>query len=390
MRANPGGQLDPAEVVGRDDLIRRLWRVLERQSLVLTAERRMGKTSIVKKMNVEADPELLTVFHDLEGLRSPLEFARLVFEDVQQYLSRRQRTCERVRSFLSEIGGGSLASVVTLPQIDPSHWKPLLVKTIEDLIEHQDRTLVFFWDEVPLMLHEIKQSSGEAVAMELLDTLRSLRQMNSRLRMVFTGSIGLHNVILSLKKSGHPNSPINDMLAVEVPSLAQKDAEHLAGLLLDGEGIATPDREKVCEAIAHQADYIPYFIHHLVDRMAGLGNAVTVETVGDAMTSFLTDPIDPWNLRHYRERVDIYYEPPRRPVILGLLDVLSTADSPLPFSDVFNRLKSKIATEDREAVLESLSSLQSDHYLLQDSAGGYRFRYPLIQRWWRFHRGLNS
>ncbi len=390
MRANPGGQLDPAEVVGRDGLIRRLWRVLERQSLVLTAERRMGKTSIVKKMNVEAGPELLTVFHDLEGLRSPLEFARLVFEDVQGYLSRRQRTCERVRSFLSEIGGGSLASVVTLPQIDPSHWKPLLVKTIEDLIEHQDRTLVFFWDEVPLMLHEIKQSSGEAVAMELLDTLRSLRQMNSKLRMVFTGSIGLHNVILSLKKSGHPNSPINDMLAVEVPSLAQKDAEHLAGLLLDGERIATVDREKVCEAIARQADRIPYFIHHLVDRMAGLSDTVTVGTVGEVMTSFLTDPIDPWNLRHYRERIDIYYEPPRRPVILGLLDILATADSPLPFVDVFNRLKSQIATEDREAALESLSSLQSDHYLLQDSAGGYRFRYPLIQRWWRFHRGLDS
>ncbi len=388
MRANPGGQLDPSEVVGRDSLIRRLWRVLDRQSLVLTAERRMGKTSIVKKMNAEAPDDVLTVFHDIEGLRSPLEFAKLVFEDVEKYLSARQRVCERARRFLGEIGGGSVGGVLTLPQIDASHWKNLLVTTIEDLVEHQDKTLVFFWDEVPLMLYEIKQQSGEAVAMELLDTLRSLRQMNPKLRMVFTGSIGLHNVILSLKRAGHPNSPINDMLSVEVPPLETKDALHLASLLLKGEGIEAENPEAVCAALTDQADCIPYFIHHLVDRMTGRDGEVTAETVQEIMTSFLTDPIDPWHLRHYRERVDIYYEAPLRPLVLGLLDVLSTADSVLSFPEVFNLLKAKIATEDREAVLEALASLQSDHYIVQDAGGAYGFRYPLIQRWWRFHRGL--
>jgi hypothetical protein len=106
------------------------------------------------------------------------------------------------------------------------------------------------------------------------------------------------------------------------------------------------------------------------------------------MTSFLTDPIDPWHLRHYRERVDIYYDAPVRPVVLGLLDALATADSSLPFPEVFNLLKSQMATEDREAALEALASLQSDHYVLQEPTGSYRFRYPLIQRWWRIHRGL--
>jgi len=47
MKANPGGQIPPDEVIGRDALIKRLWRILERQSLVLSAERRMGKTCII-------------------------------------------------------------------------------------------------------------------------------------------------------------------------------------------------------------------------------------------------------------------------------------------------------------------------------------------------------
>ena len=35
MRANPGGNLDPKDVVGRDRIIEELWDVLSRQSVVL-------------------------------------------------------------------------------------------------------------------------------------------------------------------------------------------------------------------------------------------------------------------------------------------------------------------------------------------------------------------
>ena len=41
MRANPGGAIDPKDVVGRDRLIARIWEILEGQSVVLTAERRI-------------------------------------------------------------------------------------------------------------------------------------------------------------------------------------------------------------------------------------------------------------------------------------------------------------------------------------------------------------
>ena len=50
MKANPGGELALDEVIGRDQLIRRLWDTLNRQSVILIAERRMGKTSVIKKM----------------------------------------------------------------------------------------------------------------------------------------------------------------------------------------------------------------------------------------------------------------------------------------------------------------------------------------------------
>ena len=73
MKANPGGYIPPEDVIGRDELIQRLWRILERQSLVLCSERRMGKTSIIKKMIAEAPKDkFLPIYRDLEGVKTPL------------------------------------------------------------------------------------------------------------------------------------------------------------------------------------------------------------------------------------------------------------------------------------------------------------------------------
>lgn len=57
MRANPGGEIAPEDVVGRDRLIARLWETLTRQSVILVAERRMGKSCVVKKMLAERAPQ---------------------------------------------------------------------------------------------------------------------------------------------------------------------------------------------------------------------------------------------------------------------------------------------------------------------------------------------
>ena len=60
------------------------------------------------------------------------------------------------------------------------------------------------WDEFPLMLHNLQQREGSDSAIQLLDHLRALRLARAdRLRFLFTGSIGLHLVLRSLRKAGH-------------------------------------------------------------------------------------------------------------------------------------------------------------------------------------------
>ncbi|MFB2837493.1 AAA family ATPase [Floridanema evergladense] len=386
MRANPGGEIAPSEVFGRDKLIQRLWRILERQSLVLSAERRMGKTSILKKMRAEAPADKLPVYRDLEKVRSPLEFAQTIFDDVENYLSGSQRTAQKARQWLKNLTGFEIGGLVKFPDNVADQWKALLTKTIEDLVENQqDRKVIFLWDEMPLMLDNIKKKEGENAAMEVLDTLRSLRQTHSELRMVYTGSIGLHNVLTALKRAGYINRPTNDMKTVDVPPLSADDADELARRLLEGEGIQTEEPQLTSQAIANSVDGIPYFIHHIVDHLVAEDLEANPAIVDEIVNSYLIDPQDPWDLRYYRERINNYYTDEEKQLVLTLLDILAVTDQPLPFDELFNRLESQLVNADREKTRDVLTLIQQDHYIyLQPN--GYYFRFSVIQRWWKKQR----
>lgn len=389
MKANPGGHISPKELIGRDELIADIWRRLEGRSVVLSAERRMGKTSIIKKMKAEPLAGVLPVWRDLEKVRTPEEFAELVFQDVEEHLGRFQRTALKARSFLSSIGGTEIKGVFKLPQIQSHHWKSLLSHTIEDLVTHQGSRLIFFWDELPLMIYNIKQSNGEIAAMEVLDLLRDLRQTHESLRMVFTGSIGLHNVLTGLKRDGYANDPVNDMAKVDVPPLqVDSTAITLIEALMDGENIEAVDKHAVSRCLAETVDGFPFYIQHVVEQLAIMKKTATEELVKEIVARFLVDDNDAWELRHFRTRIDTYYLPEERPYALVLLDILASDAEPLNFDKLFNLLKTKFVTEDSELARKVLTQIQLDHYITRDTNGAYMFRFPIIRRWWRLERGI--
>ena len=388
MLVNPGGQIPPEQVIGRARLIRRLWRILERQSLVLSSERRMGKTCVIKKMEAEPLANKLCIYRDLEGINTSVDFVQLVFNDVEEYLSRFNRTMQRGRAFLTQLRGIEVGGVLKLPPLEAQQWKSLLAQIAEDLAENQQETAVFFWDEMPLMLYNIARNEGEEAAMELLDALRSIRQHHASIRMVFTGSIGLHNIITDLKRSGYANDPTNDMHTEIVPPLRAEDARQLARCLLESERIQLANPDQVADAIVRDVDGIPYFIHHVVDQLASRDDPIDAEAVAAVITHCLGDSSDPWHLRYYRERIDTYYPGEYRPYALHLLDILAVAQTSLAFDELFNLLKARLVTEDAEMARDMLVQLQRDHYITQMDEGAYHFNFPIIQRSWRLQRGL--
>ena len=377
MKANPGGEIAPAEVMGRDKLIFDLWGILEQQSVILSAERRMGKTSVIKKMRSEATADKLPIYRDLENVRSPLEFVETVFKDVEEYLSRFNSTAKKTRGFLTQLAGTEFSGF-KLPEIAAPHWKALLTQTIADLVENQNRTVILFWDEVPYMLHNI----GDAAAMELLDTLRSIRQMYPAVRMVYTGSIGLHHVLGVLRKAGYTNDPTNDMYVQDVPPLSVKDATILARKLLEGEKIATPDIQGSAVFIADELSNIPFYIHHLIAKLKLRDGSGDIAAIKEVIAECLDDPLNPWKMEYYLERIDSYYDEKQRPYALNLLDILAAAGASLSFDELFAGIKQESETQDKEMARKVVRLLEQDYYIYKKD-GRYQFRYALIQKYWK-------
>jgi hypothetical protein len=190
MKANPGGQIDPKALVGRDFLIQSLWEAVEQQSVIITAERRIGKTSVIKKMGAEPKEGWVPVFQDLEGCPTAAEFAMAVSKEIPYFLGQKGRATRRVKEWFEAMGGIEIKGLFKLPEKAEVPWKDLLTRAVEDLVNENDaaRTrLLFLWDEVPFMLANIRDGEGERTAMAVLDLLRSLRQTHGGLSMIITG-----------------------------------------------------------------------------------------------------------------------------------------------------------------------------------------------------------
>lgn len=390
MKVNPGGEVAPDDVIGRDALVKKLHDTLKQQSAILVAERRSGKTTVLKKLLAEFSDEQLILFRDFEAISHPLEFVQRVGHDVEQYLSTLNKAAKRAKTLLEKLSGSS-AFGFKLPEAAKTEWKELLENVLADLAEHAQHQVVFLWDEVPWMVQKIKKNHGEAVAVDLLDTLRGIRNNHSKLRMVYTGSIGFHHVLKAFNDEGYINSPENDMLTIELPPLTFEDASHLASNLLAGEKLTCDEPKAVAEQIASLSDQAPYYIHHIVASLVNMTESITTETVTNTVSQALIAAHDPWDLEHYRNRLAEYYRE-NAEFANNLLDLFAEHQSlKLPeLQQLLMTSSSTMAAEqpDKRHIRSLVKQLQRDHYLVQNTDSSYQFRSSLIRRWWRLDLGL--
>ena len=388
MQINPGGRLDTKDVIGRDTEIARYWRVLERQGLVISAERRIGKTHIVWKMRDECRPGYLPFYQDLEKVHTTADLTRSIYETVHESLRALPAFKAQFAKWTALLPG-EIAGV-ELPT-DDSARQALLDGAFEDLLGiADDRIILMLWDEFPLMLHNIQRREGPDSAMQLLDRLRALRLRHAdRLRFLFTGSIGLHLVLRSLRKAGNANDPVNDMLSLTVPPMADRDTSALAAALLQETRVVRAEIPGLASRIAQEVGGFPYYVHHVVDQLDQLPRPPTTEDVSSAVNRLVYDSADPAHFNYYVNRLSSYYAADEQTLALLVLDTMAAQASPVPVPELLNLCKHRAPSLADERLREVLTMLNQDHYIeLKESASGaaYDFRWRLVKRWWKEKR----
>jgi hypothetical protein len=304
MRINPGGMLDPKEIVGRDREIARYWSVLGRQGLLLGGERRIGKTHILRKMHEEGHPGFVTVYQELEGIQSLSELVRELYHAVSALLRGAGKLKAATLDMWESLVPPQIKSF-DLPQVK-DNWKALLKGAITDALKvvPPDDKLVLIWDEFPLMVHNIKVREGAESAIQLLDVLRHIRQTEpgaGRLRLLLTGSIGLHHVLKSLRAEGNANAPMNDMLGETVPPMSEEDAFTLATRLLgeiDPEATRAERFVPLAREMFRVVGGFPFYLQHVADRLSQLERPPAVKDVDAAVEDLVLAAADPGNFNY--------------------------------------------------------------------------------------------
>lgn len=387
MNINPGGVLDPKDIIGRDALIQEYWDILEHQGLILASERRIGKSSIIRKMHHSPREGYLTFSQDVAGISTVEELARKLFEKVADHLPKKEKILGKSLSWKRWLPKKIASIEFSDKDVD---WLDALEETVTVLLHATGphKKVVLFWDEFPVMIDMIRRKQGEIVAMALLNRLRCLRQGHTNLRMVFTGSIGLHLVLRTLALAGNSNTPINDMHSEEVGPLSEKDATDLAERLLSNNLSSQPEGwANLAVYMAQSMQGFAYHIHHVASRLQKQKHPSNRSGVDAALDHLINDPSDPADFKDYADRLDRYYAKDEKPIAHHILDVLSTDEQTLLNRlEIINRVRYQDAAVDSMLVKNVVDLLWRDHYLTRTADQTYRFRRRLVQRWWRENR----
>jgi hypothetical protein len=385
---NIGGQPDPAHIVGRDAAVQAVWRTFDDgASVLLTGERRIGKSWVAKALVLAPRPQTCVVYLDVEKHSDVVG----VFTALRAQLIDKLPTLAKAREKARDTG---IEEIRGIPM--PSNHQDALLALpalVRAAAAKAGGGVVVILDELPTLLKTMVERTGRPEpAVDLLRTLRALRHELSALRLVFAGSIGLHHV---LAQDGDINDAVNEMISLPIGPLADADACLLASRLLAGINMPADPHHELPIAIARAAEGIAYYIQLTVktirDLGAGPATAADVQRVRDEA---LLAGDDPWRMQHYVTRITDYFGPDAG-VAYAVLDRLAVSPQGL----ALDPLAARVGTHpeaggvdpvtDRARIADVVRRLHLDHYVWRDAMGGeIRFQYELVRLGWRARRYL--
>lgn len=393
MKPNPGGTLAGEAVLNREKEIDSIWRALQNQSVVVTSERRVGKTSILRKMEENPKDGWNPILYLVEGKEHPVEFVEGLYETLVEKKLLKNKF-HKLKKFYTKYVGGEQIGSWKLPQVK-MNWKPLLDSIMQDIIESGKRVLLMF-DELPLMLAKFIKSReiGPLGTMGFLDTLRELRnkyEASKNVSFIFCGSIGIHLVIKDLKRNhGYNSDPVNNMKIISISSMDEAGAKKLCQKLSEDAPFKLKGDNGIFDYICRETDRLPFYIHHVFNYFYESGEKlITKKHVDDSIDFLLNDPKDEGFFRHYLDRIKTYYDSVMQKIALLILDNVCQKDDYWEEDDIINIIKSHMEI-DSEPVKETLDLIWSDHYLVRNIKNDqrtYQFRYTILKKWWKVNRG---
>jgi hypothetical protein len=371
-------------------------RLDEGANLYLIAQRRIGKTSLMREVENRIDDDYICLQLDLQKAKTPEDVIVELSVATHEYASLWTKTRETFSNILS----GTTESLQAL-QLDQlrveikdgllgGNWPTKGNRLLTELAD-SEKQVVIFMDELPILLNRIlgppdEERDGQSV--EMVDELMSWIRKNAiehrgDIRFVIAGSIGLEPILRRIGLSATINNfkPIN---------LKPWDADTAIGCL---EALANnydvEFEEGACERITERlACCIPHhvqmFFSHIYERCRKRGDMTcTVEDVDQVYEEHMLSTKGHAELSTFEERLEMMVGNDLLPFVLDLLTEAAVANGLTHDAiDVHREEHELSGREGTEKTREVLQILEHDGYLRRESEQ-YVFISHLLRDWWK-------
>ncbi|WP_158991687.1 hypothetical protein [Mucilaginibacter sp. L196] len=402
------GTIPEGQIIGREDDIVKLLRLLRAQSISVEEMRRMGKSLLLLKLAYLCNKGLLpdefkkdnfkAKYFSFQGQQDLGQLIKLLMEGLEDFKDWYQidfsKTYEFVRGIFAapEISVGEAKIHLNLPEYKKS-WKDIFFKTLEDISTAQEKAdgrLILIFDELPIMLWEWYKEGKHEEAMELLDILRERRQALEKkgIRFIYCGSIGIKVVLNTFRKDfKYTGEPTNEMVEFNLNPFSEAESNFLCEcFILSGFKIMEEGKAESLKLVYNLSNGLPFYMSTLFNLLATDFNyQVDEATIREAYRLIINDPRHHKAFKQLIDRLEIYYPDDKKDEMIKLLNLISRQDD---FIDE-DSLHTQLDIDNKESLKESLYTLYGDHYLVRELREGkrfYFFKYPIFKEWWKINR----
>ena len=370
---------------------------------LLVAQRRMGKTSLVRELlrRLNGSPGVDTAFVDLEDARDPADAIVQISLASRPLQSILRRAGEFKEAILRRFRNVQLAAqheevrFQLRAEINSGTWKSKGDLLMNDLAR-RDGKVVLAIDELSILVNRILKGPAGQMIPENIDATdeflswlrRNAQEHRGRLCLIVSGSVGIAPI---LKQAGL-SAAMNVFSAYELNPWSESTASDCLGELAANYGVELPAaiREAVCRRLRC---CIPHHVQQFFDalhrqlKLAGRTDA----TLQDADTAYRHDMLaarGQIDMDHYEERLKLVLGTDGYRVALELLARAASEGSLSPES--INAYKSMLdVSQDAgsASVPLVLEVLMHDGYFTRQGEE-FRFASGLLEDWQRSRRGL--
>ena len=388
MKSSTGRWVSGDDFFDREPELRLLEsRVRDGNHVLLTGQRRMGKTSIARELGHRLESQGWTsLFTDVEDAVGPEDVIADIAEAVHPIRSISSRFAATMGRWFDENVEEISASDfrVKIRAGLSGSWRRYGTELIGRCAEH-DRPVLLVIDELPIFLMRmLRDDDGTQRVDEFLSWLRGMLQGlgGKSPVLLVSGSIGLAPLVQRL---GIPDR-INYLYPFRLRPWNRAASVECFRLLAESNRLRIDDRvaDAVYEALGVGIPHhVQSFFAHLQDFtvMRSL-DRVTVEDVEDVYRTELLGPSGQSDLSHYETRLENALDGDTYRIALEILAEAATEDA---FTRRARRCLelwyAPLIEDTPRHIAEALDVLVHDGYLeLGDD--GHRFAFRLLKDWW--------